>query len=380
VTNLALRALLPALVLLLALPAAAGAARIQGSVVGGTPAAIEDWPFIAALVVKGQPADRGQFCGGSVADATHVITAAHCIEGESAPNVQVVVGHGRLADAGDDRVQVAAIAVHPSYDGEGSNHDIAILRLAQPLAAPVPITPASPDEAGLAAAGQPVRVAGWGLINQNPNEVPSILQQAPLSVVGPNRCRKAYGSDFDTALMICAGTPDVGPPDSCSGDSGGPLVADGPLGPRLVGVVSYGSDTCGDPQAPGAYTRVSAESAFVGEQLGGAPPPPLGDAPAALDPRVEIGRIWCGSRCYVEVGATGPGVEALPALKVRVRRARKGTRKAFDKTYSAKRLSNTRWRAKVGLPLGSLKITARAFDASGRTIGTGDSVRIGVVP
>ena len=378
-TRTALRALLPVLVLLLALPSAASAARIQGSVVGGTPAALEDWPFIAALVVSGQPADRGQFCGGSVADASHVITAAHCIEGESAASVEVVVGRSRLAEPGGERVPVESIAVHPTYDGEGSNHDIAILRLKQPLGAPVPIAPAGPGDAGLATAGQPVRVAGWGLVSQEPNEVPSVLQQAPLTVVGPNRCRKAYGTDFDTALMICAGTPDVGPPDSCNGDSGGPLVADGPLGPRLVGVVSYGSDVCGDPQAPGAYTRVSAESAFVADQLGGAPPPPL-DASPQLDPHVEIGRIWCSSRCYVEVGATGAGVEALPGLEVRVRRAKKGKRKAVDRTYSAKRLSNTRWRAKVGLPFGSLKITARAVDASGGALGAADSVRIDVVP
>ena len=378
-TRAALRVLLPVLVLLLALPASAGAASIGKSVVGGSPASIEDWPFIAALVVTGQPADRGQFCGASVADASHVITAAHCIEGESPQGVEVVTGRDRLAENVGERVPVASIAVHPSYGGEGSNHDLAVLRLAQPLAAPVPIAPAGPADAALAAAGLGVRVAGWGLVSQAPDAVPEVLQQAPLTVVGPNRCRKAYGADFDTAQMICAGTPDVGPPDSCNGDSGGPLVADGPLGPRLVGVVSYGAERCGDPQAPGVYTRLSAESAFITDQLGGAPPPPLLQDPA-LDPDVEIGRIWCSSRCYVEVGATGAGVESLPGLQVRVRRAKKGRRKAVDRTYSAKRLSNTRWRAKVGLPLGNLKITARAVDASGLALGGGDSARISVVP
>ena len=367
-----------AVVLVLAPPA--GAAPIRGSVVGGSDAAAEDWPFIAALVVRGEPAQRGQFCGGSVADASHVITAAHCIEGESPAGVDVVVGRTRLADGDGQRIGVAAIAVHPAYGGDGSNHDIAVLRLSEPIAAPSVIAPAAPGEAGLAAAGQAVRVAGWGYVSQNPNEQPSVLQQAPLTVVGPSRCRRAYGGDFDTTLMICAGTPDVGPPDSCNGDSGGPLVADGPLGPRLVGVVSYGSEVCGDPAAPGAYTRVSAESAFIGAQLDGAPPPPVDPIPARPQPRVKIGRIWCGSRCYVEVGASGPGAEAVPGLAVRVRRARSGSRKGVDRTYAAKRLSNTRWRAKVGLPYGRLRISARALDERGRTLGTSDRVPVEVVP
>jgi secreted trypsin-like serine protease len=371
-----------ALLLTLALPATAAAAPIRGSVVGGSDAVAADWPFVAALAVRGEPAQRGQFCGGSVADPTHVITAAHCVEGESASGIDVIVGRTRLGDPVGERVRVASLAIAPRYHGEGSSHDLAVLRLSKPLTAGATIAPAAPDEESLAAAGAPVRVAGWGLVSQSPPEQPDVLQEAPLTVVGPSGCRKAYGNDFDTALMICAGTPDRGVPDSCSGDSGGPLVADGPQGARLVGVVSYGSEVCGDPDAPAAYTRVSAESAFIADQLGGAPPPDPAPPPPAdrLEPRVEIGRIWCGSRCYVEVGATGPGVAAVPGLAVRVRRSRKGRRPAVDRTYRAKRLSNTRWRAKVGLPYGALRVSARAVDAGGRTIGSTDRVSIDVVP
>jgi secreted trypsin-like serine protease len=371
-----------ALAVALALPATATAAPIRGSVVGGTAAAAEDWPFIAALVVRGEPADRGQFCGGSVADATHVITAAHCVEGESAGGVDVVAGRLRLVADGGQRVRVASLAVHPAYRGDGSSHDIAVLRLAAPLTGATPIAPATPGEAGLAAAGAAVRVAGWGLVSQSPPEQPTVLQQAPLTVVGPSRCRRAYGSNFDTAAMICAGTPDAGVPDSCSGDSGGPLVADGARGPRLVGVVSYGGEVCGDPSAPGAYTRVSSESGFISDQLGGAAPPLPAPIPPLdeLNPRVEIGRIWCKSRCYAEVGATGAGAEAVPGVVVRVRRARKGRRRGVDRSYAARRLTNTRWRAKVGLPYGTLRISARAVNATGQSIGSADRVTVDVVP
>jgi secreted trypsin-like serine protease len=381
VTRPALWPALFAAALLLALAAPAAAAPIRATVVGGEDASAESWPFAAALVVRGEPAERGQFCGGSIADERHVITAAHCVEGESASQIDVVAGRLRLAGEGGHRVSVASIAIQPDYDTDAVTHDIAVLRLAEPLAAGTPIAPASPSEADLARAGATVRVAGWGLVSQSPPSGPTVLQQAALTVFGPSRCRKAYGS-FDTDTQICAGTPDTGVPDSCQGDSGGPLVADGPAGPRLVGVVSFGGDTCGDPESPGAYTRVSGESGFVAAQLGGAPPPPPDPAPPAdeLDPRVEIGRIWCGSRCYVEVGATGPGVAAVPRVLVRVRRARKGNRRGYDKTFSAKRLSNTRWRAKVGLPYGVLRVSARAADAGRRTIGSTDRVTVEVVP
>ena len=366
-----------AAVLAVALPSAAAAAPIHATVVGGSDATIAEWPFIAALTVHGQSASDGQFCGGSVADSTHVITAAHCVEGEKASGIDVVVGRARLGDAAGERVRVAGIAVEPQYDNESNDHDIAILTLATGVSA-TPIAPAGGDDGELDNAGSAVAVAGWGLVSQSPPAVPSVLQQAPLTVVGPSRCRKAYGSGFDTALTICAGTPDVGVPDSCNGDSGGPLVANGSSGVRLVGLVSFGGDVCGDPDAPGAYTRVRSESSFITQHLSGSLPVDPGPEPpdGALDPRVEIGRIWCKARCYVDVGATGPGAAQVPGLIVRIRRGGSASHTAVDRSYGAKRLSATRWRAKVGLPFGRLRVSARAVDSGLRKIGSSDAVTV----
>jgi hypothetical protein len=199
--------------------------------------------------------------------------------------------------------------------------------------------------------------------------------------MGPTRCRRGYDS-FDTSLVICAGTAGGGPPGTCQGDSGGPLVGGTPDAPRLVGIVSFGAQVCADPEIPAGYTRVSSESAFISRQLGGAPPTPPGPSPPIekLDPHLTIGQIWCKTKCYVDVGATGDGAKRVPSVLVRVRRAPRNGRKGTDKTYAAKRLSNTRWRARVGLPFGVLRITARAADFGGRTIGNPDRVAVEVVP
>ena len=359
---------------------AAHASGLHASVVEGRDATIAEWPFAAALVVAGEAAENGQFCGGSVVDELHVVTAAHCVEGEVADGVNVVVGRARLAQNAGQRIAVESIAVEPAYDSERVVHDIAILRLAEPANAGT-VAPAGPGEADLGNAGRAVSVAGWGLVSQSPPTQPDVLQQADITIVSPSRCRRAYGS-FDSNLSICAGTPDTGVPDSCQGDSGGPLVTQGAGGLRQVGIVSFGGDTCGDPDSPGAYTRVSSEAAFIADQVGGAPPPPADPtpSPSKLKPRVEIGRIWCKARCYVEVGATGDGAATVPGLIVRVRRGATSRHRPVDRSYAARRLTATRWRAKVGLPFGVLRISARAVSESLKTLGKTDRVVVEVVP
>ena len=141
-----------AAVLALAVPATAAARPIHAAVVGGSDATIADWPFMAALVVHGQSASDGQFCGASVADSTHVITAAHCVEGEKASGIDVVVGRARLGDDAGERVRVAGIAVEPRYDNETNSHDIAILTLAGEVSAAA-VVPAGPNDSELDNAG-----------------------------------------------------------------------------------------------------------------------------------------------------------------------------------------------------------------------------------
>lgn len=46
----------------------------QTKIIGGHNADPNEWPFIAVLFNGGR-----QFCGGSLIDDIHILTAAHCV-------------------------------------------------------------------------------------------------------------------------------------------------------------------------------------------------------------------------------------------------------------------------------------------------------------
>ena len=56
--------------------------------------------------------------------------------------------------------------------------------------------------------------------------------------------------------------------DTCGGDSGGPLMTtEGPGVTKLVGLTSFGSPLCNQPDVPGVYTRLANAdiTTFVGD-------------------------------------------------------------------------------------------------------------------
>ena len=61
--------------------------HIQNKITGGQDTSIQDWPWVAALVnasnVDGDTVlgEKGPFCGGVVISKSHILTAAHCVDG-----------------------------------------------------------------------------------------------------------------------------------------------------------------------------------------------------------------------------------------------------------------------------------------------------------
>ena len=350
------------LVLLIPCPAFANATP---RIVGGKKVAIKDYPFQVALLSSNATPDdewRYQFCGGSILDATHVITAAHCVfdslvAGQAAPpgTLEVLARTDVLADPSgpspastEQHVPVIATSFDPQYDPNRTDHDAAILTLAGPgitlddpaLAKPISIL----GDTSFAAAGDPVDVSGWGNTEQedpdfstSPN-YPYDLNAVTTHVVDQSVCN----GDYDGAItdrMICAGQTGK---DSCQGDSGGPLVADVDAAPstvdfRLVGIVSNGIG-CGWSGYPGIYTRAfepSIESFLTSDP----PQAPIQTSAATLTGTAQPGQTltcdpgaWLGNPTFTY--SFGAQAASSPAYAVtaqdvgRVIRCQVGARNA----------------------------------------------------
>ena len=72
--------MIPALVLAALAAAAAGAQTARPRIIGGSDVPISKFPFQVAVF-----GTAAYICGGSIRDATHVITAAHCVTPSGRP-------------------------------------------------------------------------------------------------------------------------------------------------------------------------------------------------------------------------------------------------------------------------------------------------------
>jgi secreted trypsin-like serine protease len=210
-------------------------------------------------------------CGASFLGDKWVLTAAHCVDSANASLFKMNVGEYDLSDGAEKAIDIANIYIHPLYDNEGFNNDIALVELVSaPVNAPAPVQIADSALTNqYAIENSLATIAGWGgregyAPNEGPtSDFPDILHKVDLRLSTNAQCREALGESFGvpadnvnvTDVMICAAVSEGGR-GSCQGDSGGPLVVETGSGVQQVGIVSWGFG-CAAAGYPGVYTRVS---------------------------------------------------------------------------------------------------------------------------
>eukprot|EP00933_Yihiella_yeosuensis_P074566 TRINITY_DN8352_c0_g4_i1.p1 TRINITY_DN8352_c0_g4~~TRINITY_DN8352_c0_g4_i1.p1 ORF type:complete len:326 (-),score=62.72 TRINITY_DN8352_c0_g4_i1:529-1506(-) len=270
----------------------------------------EDYSYFA-LPTATPESNQWLGCGASVISPTTVLCSAHCFGGGNEPckgPKKVGIWIGDL-DLDPDSSEITprqggtharfegTLVCNENWDGKCSHgEDIVLLRLNMPV--PDWVTPVKLNLDGEAKddVGDEVTVLGYGLMEGTRSDIVGdtspVLRKAKVTVQGQNtaECKAIYKGGYgcsDSASeapaknkdqQICASTrgqlEDDEGRDSCAGDSGGPLVdANG----VQVGIVSYGGGpgsvtkgpgrSCGDPNWPGIYMRISAFASFIKKKV-----------------------------------------------------------------------------------------------------------------
>jgi secreted trypsin-like serine protease len=239
--------------------------RQQPKIVGGKIAADAAYPWQASLGVAWISDPFGaHFCGGSVLNATWIVTAAHCLVGLTPERVVVTAGTNVLG-VGGARINAKRLIVKSDYDRKTSDNDVALIELFNPLPMGQRIRAISlvdaKTEADLLHEDTPLIVVGWGATQSGGSSVRDLRYvEVPLASRTVCNGALAYAGRI-TENMICAGVT-AGGVDSCQGDSGGPLSVAAGSEVRLAGIVSWG-EGCARPNKYGVYTRSAKYANWV---------------------------------------------------------------------------------------------------------------------
>jgi secreted trypsin-like serine protease len=237
-------------------------------IVGGANTTVGAHPWQIALTTN----SGFQFCGGSILNASWVITAQHCVTGGNA-DMRVVAGITRVSQQATGQIRaINAVTTFPGFTDPTVGDDVALVHLSTPLdlsganAKAIPLVSPADATAGATNPGVVANVSGWGTLSAG-GSTPDILQAVDVPLLSNATVSSLYGMTI-TSDQLGAGVLNVGGKDSCQGDSGGPLTVLFGGVARLAGVVSWGNG-CAEAQFPGLYARVSSFHSYVTARANG---------------------------------------------------------------------------------------------------------------
>ena len=176
----------------------------------------------------------GTFCTGTLISPFVVLTAGHCFDDLNNPDEAMIV-IGADTTSPEATLAISAFYVHPDYAPYGSTAmndlTVVVLKASATLAVdnlvPIPIS-TEPVDADMI--GTEVQNSGYGVTDEEYWNTKRFWVAEPIHEV--------QVGDF---AVNGSGVHGI-----CFGDSGGPSLYDDGFGLRVLGVVSYGDESCVD--------------------------------------------------------------------------------------------------------------------------------------
>jgi secreted trypsin-like serine protease len=211
-------------------------------------------PWVASIWYAEEGEDYLDFiCSGSLIEKDVVLTAAHCVDRDGMYAVQL------RADTLEDEwlfIYSSAEWSSPRYDRKSIQNDIGLILLQEPVVDFSPVPWASKKLLKRVDKLTKFKLYGWGQ-DQN-KDLASFLRFSTLNSQTKAALKDFTAKQFNQKTTIAAGRylkNERVYSGACYGDSGGPLTAS-ILGIEiLVGITSYGAESC-RAKVPSVFTKV----------------------------------------------------------------------------------------------------------------------------
>ena len=219
-------------------------------------------------------------CSGSIVSRQVILTTAHCALAHAIGHKLTSVRIGEFDSSKDPDCgntgfcappalnhAVSQVIVHPDYVHGQYHHDIALIVLKTAINYTVAAQPIClhPDRNDLNV-GKRAIIVGWGKLSNSGSKAPE-LQSLEVPLAPWDMCLRAFGTTgaLDSTKSIdgewmCAGGEGK---DACQGFGGAPLLIKENGVFSQIGIMSFGSENCGQHRIPSVYTSIAHYSSWI---------------------------------------------------------------------------------------------------------------------
>ncbi|MEZ9997634.1 trypsin-like serine protease [Vibrio lentus] len=261
-------------------------AGVTPYIVNGSNASVTEFPSMASLFIDRIDYDgvysTGPYCGATILNPTHILTAAHCIYGNEEGQLFTTVvpqieDTSQFPNGNIQKARVSEVYYRSDYSNALSDllrNDVAILKLESALNIDsVNDIVKRPSSDGYRSSSEVFTAVGHG-DTRTGFDGTTLLQKANLNYVDNATCKTVFAAgDELTENQICF-VGDVAASGlyggTCQGDSGGPVYwKDGSIY-RQVGITSFGPETCGgSSRVTSVFTEIYDYEAWIDSVIAG---------------------------------------------------------------------------------------------------------------